>query len=292
MGRTDPVVEHQRAVESGDPGRLLTRFGPGGAEVLECGRQCEEPRTPLEQLDSFGQVFLTAAQQAARVSGGGGHRIDVGVEIGAALGGRHAGLRELEVVRGHCDPHQLYLVGEVHRKAREDRFAFLRAQRTQPFPSSNSVALVHRLEREQPCRVAADARAGFVEHELRELGGLPDQTRVVGVKSDATERHHSGRVADRRQQFLGREVRIQQCGSLLEPPELQELASSPEVQHVHGPRLPIARCRGGAFGGELEGLVDAVENDQGATQELRRYSLAGVCSGVVAEARGRLDQLE
>ena len=74
--------------------------------------------------------------------------------------------------------------------------------------------------------MAANARAAFLQHDLRELAGLPDQWPVSGVKSDASERYDSGRVADRGQQLLGRKVCLQQCSTLLKPPELLELASS------------------------------------------------------------------
>src|SRR5690348_9006101 len=89
----------------------------------------------------------------------------------------------------------------------------------------------HRLQGEEPCRFAAEVRSGVFEKPVREPGGSLLHAPVALMECDAPERDDTGGVEGTEEVVAGvrTELPFEDCAGIVEPAELVQLATPPDL---------------------------------------------------------------
>ncbi len=179
-GRAGLCVQDERGVERVDRGVDDAGAGACDAEVLERGGVRERSRPGREQLDGALEVVDVRQASSPRAwSRGRDDRRDAGVELRAPVRLRRRDLGQFVVAGGERDPDELWLVGHVDREERQDRGALILAERAQPIVRGRGIAGGHRLQGEEPGRLAAEVRRGVLEQAPCESRGSLLQASVA-----------------------------------------------------------------------------------------------------------------
>jgi hypothetical protein len=110
--------------------------------------------------------------------------------------------------------------------------------------------------------LAAKARRALVHQPAGEGRRHPLQARIADVDGDASERDDPCHVENALLPvlLLGAELSLQDRGSILKTPRLQQLPAAPRLEDVKRPPLTIAPRRRDTVGGVLDGLFDAIKH--------------------------------
>src|SRR5580693_8200033 len=133
------------------------------------------------------------------------------------------------------------------------------------------VAVCHCLEHQEPPGVGLHGRCAALQHHLNDLFGLAGKLPVAGVNSDTPERDDAGSVkkVDNFLSGVAGESFSKSGSRVWKSAHLQELAASPRLEDVEGPRLPLALGNEDVLLRDQECLVESINYREKIATPLR-----------------------
>ena len=208
------------------------------------------------------------------------------------LGRRDLG--QFVVAGGERDADERDLVGHVDREERQDRGALVLAERAQPAVRGPGIAGGHRLQGEQPCRLAAEVRRAVLEQAPCESGRSLLQAPVALMQRDSPQGDDARGVkgADEAVAGLRAELPFEDRAGVVEPAQLVQLPAAPDLEDADPPAVSVALGRRDAVGGQPQRVVHVVQHGAGLAAPLLGEALARPVGRADAGARRLLGHLE
>ncbi len=201
-------------------------------------------------------------EQSAGVGRGRDDRRDPRVELRAPVRLRRRDLGQFVVAGGERDADELGLVGHVDREQRQDRGALILAEGAQPSVRGPGIAGGHRLQGEEPCRLAAEVWRGVLEQAPGESGRSLLQASVALMQRDSPQGDDARGVkgADEAIAGLRAELPVEDRPGVVEPAQLVQLSAAPDLEDADGPAVSVALGRRDAVGGQAQRVIHVVQH--------------------------------
>ena len=186
-------------------------------------------------------------------------------------------LGEFSVADRDRDPHQLRIVLDIEGEQGEQLQAVGMAVSAKPVAGLVSFAPRHRMQRQIPGTVALDGWGAGTQHHLGDLRDLAGADVIAAMDLQFAQPDDVGSLpSDDPVGVLQAEAAFERHRRLRQLSFLQQLPSSPRLEHPHRPVLSALLGCGKTIVGNVKRLIEAVERYEVRRPEVVRYPFPGV----------------